>query len=196
MTTPEPIETEESYKRYAKKINGVMMGKLLVIAVLMFGFGYGLVPLYKKICELTGSNVLSTQESSAASAVRNTQIDTSRYVTVEFDANAQGPWRFRPTVNSVRVHPGEMANVVYEVVNKESRAINAQAIPSYAPQEAAGYFKKLECFCFKQQTLGPNEARQMPVAFYVDPDLPKNVTTITLSYTFFEVGLPGKTASN
>lgn len=196
MTTPEPVETEESYTRYAKKINSLMMGKLLVIAVLMFGFGYGLVPLYKKICELTGSNVLSTQESSAASAVRNSQVDTSRYVTVEFDANAQGPWRFRPTVNSVRVHPGEMANVVYEVVNKEARAINAQAIPSYAPQEAANYFKKLECFCFKQQTLGPNEARQMPVAFYVDPDLPKNVTTITLSYTFFEVGMPGKTASN
>lgn len=196
MSTPEPVETEESYTRYAKKINGLMMGKLLVIAVLMFGFGYGLVPLYKKICDLTGSNVLSTQESSAATAVRNTQIDTSRYVTVEFDANAQGPWRFRPTVNSVRVHPGEMANVVYEVVNKEGRAIHAQAIPSYAPQEAASYFKKLECFCFKQQTLGPNEARQMPVAFYVDPKLPKNVTTITLSYTFFEVGLPGSTASN
>ncbi len=196
MTTPEPVETEESYQRYAKKINGLMLGKLMVVAVLMFGFGYGLVPLYKKICELTGSNVLSTQESSAATAVRNTQVDTSRYVTVEFDANAQGPWRFRPTVNSVRVHPGEMANVVYEVVNKEARSINAQAIPSYAPQEAASYFKKLECFCFKQQTLGPNEARQMPVAFYVDPNLPKNVTTITLSYTFFEVGLPAKTASN
>ena len=196
MTTPEPVETEESYTRYEKKINGLMMGKLLLIAVLMFGFGYGLVPLYKKICDLTGSNVLSTQESSAATAVRNTQVDTSRYVTVEFDANAQGPWRFRPTVNSVRVHPGEMANVVYEVVNKEARAINAQAIPSYPPQEAASYFKKLECFCFKQQMLGPNEARQMPVAFYVDPNLPKNVTTITLSYTFFEVGLPAKTASN
>jgi cytochrome c oxidase assembly protein subunit 11 len=196
LSTPEPVETEESYSRYAKKINALMLGKLLVIAVLMFGFGYGLVPLYKKICELTGSNVLSTQENSATSAVRNSQIDTSRYVTIEFDANAQGPWRFRPTVNSVRVHPGEMATVVYEVVNKENRAINAQAIPSYAPQVAASHFKKLECFCFKQQTLGPNEARQMPVAFYVDPDLPKNVTTITLSYTFFEVGLPGKTASN
>ncbi|WP_344763156.1 cytochrome c oxidase assembly protein [Actimicrobium antarcticum] len=188
--TQESDETDESYRRYAKKINGQMLGKLLLIAILMFGFGYSLVPLYKRICELTGSNVLSTQESSAASAVRNTQIDTSRYVTVEFDGNAQGPWRFRPTISSLRVHPGELANVVYEVVNKQSRAINAQAIPSYAPQEAASYFKKLECFCFKQQTLGPNEARQMPVSFYVDPALPKNVTTITLSYTFFEVGLP------
>ncbi|MFT5589787.1 MAG: cytochrome c oxidase assembly protein subunit 11 [Bradyrhizobium sp.] len=196
MTTPEPVETEESYTRYAKKINGLMMGKLFVIAVLMFGFGFGLVPLYRKICDLTGSNVLSTQESSASTAVRNSQIDTSRYVTVEFDANAQGPWRFRPTVNSVRVHPGELTNVLYEVVNKQGREMHAQAIPSYAPQLAANYFKKVDCFCFKQQTLGPHEARQMPVVFYVDPDLPASVTTITLSYTFFEVGLPGQTASN
>ena len=193
MNKQEPVETAGSY---SKKINLQMFGKLGVIAVLMFGFGYALVPLYKRICELTGSNVLSTQESTAAApAAKNTQIDTTRYVTVEFDANARGPWRFRPTVNSVRIHPGELANVVYEVVNKQSRVIHAQAIPSYAPQESASYFRKLECFCFKQQTLGPNEARQMPVAFYVDPALPKNVTTITLSYTFFEVGLPEKTAS-
>jgi cytochrome c oxidase assembly protein subunit 11 len=141
-------------------------------------------------------NVLSTQESpGAASAVNNSQIDTSRFVTVELDGNARGPWRFRPTVSSVRVHPGELAHVVYEVVNKQSRVIHAQAIPSYAPQESASHFKKLECFCFKQQTLGPNEARQMPVTFYVDPGLPKSVTTITLSYTFFEVGFADKTAS-
>ena len=183
-------------KRYAKKINLQMFGKLIAIAVVMFGFGYALVPLYKRICELTGVNVLSTQESSsAAPAARNTQVDTTRYVTVEFDANARGPWRFRPAVNSVRVHPGELANVVYEVVNKQSRTMQAQAIPSYAPAEAAQHFKKLECFCFKQQTLGPNEARQMPVSFYVDPALPRNVKTITLSYTFFEVGLTGKSAS-
>ncbi|WP_442785000.1 cytochrome c oxidase assembly protein [Actimicrobium sp. GrIS 1.19] len=188
-------ESPETARKIANRLNAQMFGKLILIAVLMFGFGYALVPMYRKICELTGSNVLSTQESTAAPAASNTQIDTSRYVTVEFDGNAQGPWRFRPTVSSVRVHPGELTHIVYEVVNKQSRVINAQAIPSYAPQEAAGYFKKLECFCFKQQTLGPNEARQMPVAFYVDANLPKNVTTITLSYTFFEVGLPGKTAS-
>ena len=174
-----------------KKINAQMLGKLLVIAVMMFGFGYSLVPLYKKICQLTGINVLSTQESSGVvEAPRNSQIDTSRKITVEFDANARGPWRFRPTVSSMQVHPGELATVVYEVVNKQPRLMQAQAIPSYAPMEAGGFFKKVECFCFKQQTLGPNEARQMPVAFYVDPAVPKNVTTITLSYTFFEVGLP------
>ncbi len=190
---PEPID---NFKAIEKKINVQMFGKLLVIAVMMFGFGYSLVPLYKRICQLTGVNVLSTQEASGAVAEpRNTQVDLTRTIIVEFDANSRGPWRFRPTVNSLKVHPGELSNVVYEVVNKQPRLIHAQAIPSYAPMEAGGFFKKVECFCFKQQTLGPNEARQMPVAFYVDPAIPKNVTTITLSYTFFEVGLPVATAT-
>lgn len=168
-----------------------MLGKLALIAVLMFGFGYSLVPLYKKICELTGINVLAVQESLNTKKA-NTQVDTSRVITVEFDANTTGPWRFRPQVASLQVHPGEMAQVVYEVVNTQGRSMEAQAIPSYAPQEAGQYFKKLECFCFKQQTLGAKEARQMPVSFYIDPALPKNVKTITLSYTFFEVGLKAK----
>ncbi len=167
--------------------NARMLGKLLLIAVLMFGFGYSLVPLYKKICEITGINVLAVQET-LNNKTANTQVDTSRTITVEFDANTTGPWRFKPATASVQVHPGEMTQVIYEVVNTQGRAMEAQAIPSYAPQEAAQYFKKLECFCFKQQTLGANEARQMPVSFFVDPALPKNVTTITLSYTFFEVG--------
>ena len=119
-------------------------------------------------------------------------MDTSRSITVEFDANTTGPWRFKPVVASLQVHPGEMAQVVYEVVNTQDRAMEAQAIPSYAPTEAGQFFRKLECFCFKQQTLGPKESRQMPVSFYIDPALPKNVETITLSYTFFEVGLKGK----
>lgn len=179
---------------YAKKINLQMLGKLMLIAVLMFGFGYALVPMYKKICEITGINVLTPKDVTVDLTV-NTQIDKSRTITIEFDANAQGPWRFRPTVNSVQVHPGEMAQVVYEVVNKQARSINAQAIPSYAPQQADEFFKKVECFCFQQQTLGPNEAKQMPVVFYIDPALPKNVKTITLSYTFFEVDGPAGKAS-
>ncbi len=170
-----------------------MLGKLALIAVLMFGFGYSLVPLYKKICEITGINVLAVQETINVKPA-NTQVDASRTITIEFDANTTGPWRFRPAVSSLQVHPGEMAQVVYEVVNTQGRAMEAQAIPSYAPQEAAAYFKKMECFCFKQQTLGANEARQMPVSFFIDPALPKNVTTITLSYTFFEIAAPGKPA--
>ena len=116
-------------------------------------------------------------------------------VVIEFDANAQGPYRFRPTVTNMTVHPGELATVTYEVVNTQNRDVAAQAIPSYAPQNAMQHFKKVECFCFKQQALKPNEARQMPVVFFIDPALPKDVKTITLSYTFFEVGGMDKTAT-
>ncbi len=174
-----------------RKLNKTMFGKLVVIAVMMFGFGYLLVPLYKQICELTGINILAFQESQQGMKVKpidNSQIDKSRTITVEFDANTQGPFRFRPTVSSMQVHPGEMTQVMYEVVNTQPRSVEAQAIPSYAPQQAAAHFKKVECFCFQQQTLEASQAKQMPVVFYLDRALPKDVKTITLSYTFFEVG--------
>ncbi len=184
-------DEKTSNNSLTKQLNTVMLGKLLVVAVVMLGFGYALVPIYKQICELTGVNVLTVQ-SEFSKAPKNSQIDLSREITVEFDANTQGPWRFRPVVSSLKVHPGEMAQVVYEVVNKQAFKMNAQAIPSYAPQQASPYFKKVECFCFKQQTLEANEARQMPVMFFIDPALPKDVKTITLSYTFFQVGVPQK----
>jgi len=170
-----------------KKINLVMLRKLVIVAVLMFGFGWALIPVYKQICELTGVNVLTAKDGLVA-APTNSQIDSNRTITVEFDANTTGPMRFRPVVSSLQVHPGEMAQIIYEVVNTQARQMDAQAIPSYAPQQAAPFFMKVECFCFKQQTFGPNEARQMPVVFYIDPKLPEHVNTITLSYTFFEVG--------
>ena len=173
------------------KLNGRMLGKLAVIAVMMFGFGYLLVPIYKQICELTGVNILTSQEMKVK-PIDNSQIDKSRTITVEFDANTTGPFRFRPTVNSMKVHPGEMSQVLYEVVNTQTRSVEAQAIPSYAPQQAAAHFKKVECFCFQQQTLEPSQAKQMPVVFYLDPALPKDVKTITLSYTFFEIAKPEK----
>lgn len=186
--------TDPSNDGYTRKLNASTLSKLLVVAVMMFGFGYALIPVYKQICELTGINLL-TPKDATVEPVANTQVDTSRTITIEFDANSQGPWRFRPTVGSMQVHPGEMATVVYEVVNTQPRTMDAQAIPSYAPQQAAAHFKKVECFCFQQQTLKPNEARQMPVVFYVDRALPRDVKTITLSYTFFEVGGSAKTAS-
>lgn len=167
--------------------NRLMLRKLLVVAVLMFGFGYALIPMYRKICEVTGVNFL-TPKDATVEAPSNTQVDRTRTVTIEFDGNSQGPWRFRPTVSSMKVHPGEMTQVLYEVVNTQARSVDAQAIPSYAPQQSAAFFKKVECFCFTQQTLGPNQAKQMPVVFYIDPKLPQDVTTITLSYTFFEIG--------
>ena len=163
-----------------------MLGKLVVVAVVMFGFGYALVPVYRQMCELLGINVLTQQDGTVVRPA-NTQVDTSRTITVELDGNSQGPWRFRPTTSSIQVHPGELATVMYEVVNTQNRTVQAQAIPSYAPQSATPHFKKVECFCFKQQTLKPNEARQMPVVFFIDPALPREVKTITLSYTFFEI---------
>jgi len=175
--------------------NRRMLGKLLVVALLMFGFGYALVPMYRAICEALGVNVLSLaeqrRESAAGNRSANTQIDTTRTVTVEFDANARGPWDFKPARASVQVHPGEMATVMYEFRNKQDRTMAAQAIPSYAPKQAMAHFNKLECFCFNEYTLKAGESKQWPVVFVIDPKQPKDVTTITLSYTFFEVG--GKT---
>jgi len=168
-------------------LNRTVLLKLVVIAVVMFGFAYALVPVYRQVCEALGINVLTQKDGTVAPPV-NTQVDLARTVTIELDGNAQGPWRFRPTQRSVDVHPGEMTTVVYEVVNTQARTVKAQAIPSYAPQSAMPHFKKVECFCFQEQVLGPNEARQMPVVFFIDPALPHEVKNITLSYTFFEIG--------
>jgi cytochrome c oxidase assembly protein subunit 11 len=171
-----------------------MLGKLAVVVAGMFAFGYALIPLYKHVCELTGINILALGEKQvpgASSAAPNSQVDRTRTITVEFDANARGPWTFKPAQASVQVHPGELATVMYEFQNVQDHRMAAQAIPSYAPRQAAAHFNKLECFCFNQYTLEPGEKKQWPVAFVIDPKLPKDVKTITLSYTFFEVG--GKT---
>jgi cytochrome c oxidase assembly protein subunit 11 len=174
--------------------NRKMVGKLVVVAAGMFGFGYALIPIYKHVCEALGINILALGEKQvpgASSARANSQVDLSRTITVEFDANARGPWHFKPAQASIQVHPGELATVMYEFQNVQDRRMSAQAIPSYAPRNAAPHFNKIECFCFNQYTLEPGEKKQWPVAFVIDPKLPKDVTTITLSYTFFEVG--GKT---
>lgn len=178
-----------------RRENVRMLGKLAVVAVGMFGFGYALVPVYKAICEMTGINILAVGErevpGARSSVPANTQVDRTRTITVEFDANARGPWHFKPAQSSVQVHPGELATVMYEFQNVQDRRMAAQAIPSYAPSQASTHFNKLECFCFTQYTLDPGEKKSWPVAFVIDPKISKDVTTITLSYTFFEVG--GKT---
>jgi len=173
--------------------NRDMLLKLVVVTALMFAFGYALVPMYKRICEALGVNVLTRSTDNSAgwvngSAAKNTQVDLSRTITVEFDANARGPWHFKPAVSSLQIHPGQMNTVEYEFTNAEKRTMTAQAIPSYAPMQAAAHFTKVECFCFSQWTLKAGESKRWPVVFYVDSKLPKDVTTITLSYTFFEVG--------
>ena len=172
--------------------NSTMLGKLAVVVLAMFGFGYALVPIYNAICQMTGVNILALAEMAVpgekAQIPANTQIDTSRTITVEFDANSRGPWQFKPAQSSLQVHPGEMMTVMYEFQNTQNRRMAAQAIPSYAPQQAAAHFNKLECFCFNQYTLEAGEKKSWPVVFVIDPKLSKDVRTITLSYTFFEVG--------
>ncbi|MFM8899411.1 MAG: cytochrome c oxidase assembly protein [Burkholderiales bacterium] len=194
MTEPHKQNTAQ---RLLAADNTRMVGKLVVVAALMFGFGYALVPMYRAICNALGINILSVSEqrtSKAGSAdkardlLTNTQVDRSRTVTVEFDANARGPWDFKPAQRSVEVHPGEMVTVMYEFQNIQNRTMAAQAIPSYAPQQATPHFNKLECFCFNEYTLQAGERKEWPVVFVIDPKLPKDVKTITLSYTFFEVG--------
>ncbi len=160
--------------------------KLAVVAVGMFGFAFALVPFYNQICAALGVNSIEKPGT-----VVNTQVDRSRTVTIEFDSNTHDlPWRFRPLTGYLKVHPGELTTVEYEVVNVRAVPVTGQAVPSYGPQRAGEYFHKLECFCFTQQTLAPGETRRMPVVFVVDPKLPRDVNTIALSYTFFEV--PGR----
>ncbi|WP_028602620.1 cytochrome c oxidase assembly protein [Ottowia thiooxydans] len=173
--------------------NAKMVGKLAIVAAGMFGFGYAMIPIYKAICDVTGVNILTLVErqvpgNGGIGRPTNTQVDKTRTITVEFDANSRGPWHFKPAQRTMTVHPGELSTVMYEFQNVQDRSMSAQAIPSYAPRQAGAYFNKLECFCFNQYTLQPGEKKEWPVAFIIDPRLSKDVTTITLSYTFFEVG--------
>lgn len=173
--------------------NRIILVKLLVVTIGMFGFGYALVPLYKKICQVTGIN----QIEKAGEPLANSQVDTGRLIAIEFDANVRSdlPWKFRPLQAGMKVHPGQLVQVTYEVRNDSDRPITGQAIPSYGPQIAGQYFRKLECFCFAKQNFAPGEVRQMPVVFLIENGLPKDVTTVTLSYTFFNVEGAAPTAA-
>jgi len=166
-----------------KRANRAMLIKLGVVVVIMFGFGFLLVPFYDQICKATG-----LRDIDAPDQVKNTQVDATRSVRLELDANVNKlPWRFRPLTPIISVHPGELTQVVYEVENTSEHPVTGQAVPSYGPQLAAEYFRKLDCFCFTKQSFEPHETRRLPVVFVIDPKLPKDVNTITISYTFFEV---------
>ena len=188
MTVPTIAAAARAPTRY----NRNMRWMLALFVAGMFGFGFAMVPMYKSICEALGVNVLARTDPGAQYGAKagpaNTQVDLAREVTVEFDANARGPWEFHPAQNSITVHPGQLNTVMYEFRNTQPRTMTAQAIPSYAPGNAEPHFTKVECFCFTQHTLAPGESKTWPVTFYVDDKLPKDVRTITLSYTFFEVG--------
>ena len=163
--------------------NRQLMGKLLVIAVGMLGFGFAMVPMYRQICDALGLT------QTRAVGAMNTQVDSSRSVTVELLATSAGlPWTFEAIDRSVTVHPGELATVRYRVVNTLERPVVARAIMNTAPANAARWIEKQECFCFSEQKLAPGEAREMPVVFRVSRDAPADLSTISISYTFFEAG--------
>ena len=190
MSDDDQRQTPRQQKQ--KRLNRDTLWKLVLVVGVMGCFAWAMIPMYKSICEALGVNVLARGDVGSAYGTRpsdvNTQVDASRNVTVEFDANARGPWEFHPEQNAVTVHPGQMTTVMYEFKNTQPRTMTAQAIPSYAPGVAQAHFTKVECFCFKQQTLAPGESKRWPVIFVVDDKLPRDVKTITLSYTFFEVG--------
>ncbi len=172
--------------------NLAMLKKLLVVAMVMFAFGYAMIPFYKKICEVTGLNNLLQPDTLVE---ETQQVDTSRLLTVELDANTRNlPWQFKPLQSTVQMHPGELVEVIYEIKNTSDREVTGQAIPSYAPLLVSQHIKKLECFCFTKQVLKPYEVRKMPVQFLIESEFPKDINTLSISYTFFE--LNSGTASN
>jgi len=163
--------------------NRQMMGKLLVVVVGMLGFCAAMVPLYRQICSAIG---ITEQRAVAADA--SSQVDTSRDVKVELLASTAGlPWSFEALDRSVTLHPGQLTTVRYRVVNTLGRPVTAQAVMSTAPAIGARYLEKQACFCFSNQTLAAGEAREMPVVFRVKRDVPEDLQTISLSYTFMEV---------
>jgi cytochrome c oxidase assembly protein subunit 11 len=168
--------------------NGRSFGRMTVVAIAMFGFGYLLVPLYDVFCEITGLNGKTGRVDEAAVAARY-EPDRSRLVTVQFVVNHnQGmPWEFGPKVERMQVHPGQIYAASYVAHNPTGRDMVAQAVPSVAPGRASRYFSKTECFCFDQQPLAAGETKEMPLRFIVDPNLPRDVQTLTLAYTVFDV---------
>lgn len=157
----------------------------------MFAFGFALVPLYNIVCRLTGLNGRGVESVSSAYAG---EVDQGRNVTVQFlsNVNSKLPFAFHPEQGTLTVHPGELYATSFFAQNDSGADVTAQAVATYEPGEAARYVHKTECFCFSKESFGPHESKQMPVRFYLDPALPKDITTVTISYTYFNV-TPGQT---
>jgi cytochrome c oxidase assembly protein subunit 11 len=169
------------------RANKRLAGKLFLVVVAMFAFGFALVPLYDVFCQITGLNGNTGRIDERVAQA--SQVDTSRWVTVEFTGQVMNglPWEFRPLQNKLRLHPGETAVVKYYVRNMTAETMNGQAVPSVSPPRAASHFKKVECFCFSRQQLEGGQSEEMPVRFLVESDLPEDVKTLTLSYAFYDV---------
>ena len=170
--------------------------KLALFAAAMFGFGYVMVPIYNVFCDVTGVNG-KTGEISQSEAKAGV-VDKDRLVTVEFDTNVNNalPWKFKAENYKMEVHPGEISTALFVAENESDQFITGQAIPSVAPSEASLFFNKTECFCFSQQVLKPHERKEMVVRFVVDSKLPKDISTMTLSYTFFKALSSGQVAAS
>lgn len=153
------------------------------LVVVMFGFGYALVPLYDVLCQVLGIN----GKTEGAKVVNTSKVLKSRVVTMQFLANSNGkiPVTFKPVVRTLKVHPGENERVAYYAKNNSSKTLTIRAVPSVTPFHAADYLKKTQCFCFETQTLKPGEAVDMPIVFHLTDKLPKNINEVTLSYTVF-----------
>lgn len=170
--------------------NGRTARRLALVVLAMFGFGYALVPLYDVLCEITG---LGGRTGVVAAEALENSVDTSRTVKVQFlgTVNSRLPWEFRPNVASMEVHPGQVYETTYFARNLSGTATIGQARPSVAPSVASLHFNKTECFCFVEQEFAPGEARDMPVRFVLSRNLPADIATVTLSYTFFNSGQTG-----
>lgn len=168
--------------------NRRLVRRLLLTAAAMFGFGFALVPLYNVFCEITGLNGKTAAEAVAVAELEGA-VDTRRTVTVQFlaNVNAGAPWSFAPAVARMQVHPGELYRTRFVARNLGDAALVGQAVPSVAPGRVAEHFQKIECFCFRRQAFGPGEEMDMPLVFRLDPRIPADVSTVTLSYTFFRL---------
>ena len=174
----------------ARRHRKLVLGLLMMTAG-MFALGFALVPLYRVVCRLTGINGTGVEAVSSAYAG---EVDQDRNVTVQFLAtvNSKLPFEFRPDQGTLTVHPGELYGTAFYAANQSGGDVTAQAVANYAPGEAAKYVHKTECFCFTKESFGPHESKHMPVRFYIDPAMPKDISTVTISYTYFNV-TPGQT---
>ena len=164
--------------------------KLLWIVAAAIVFAFALVPLYDVFCTLTGLN--GKTENTPVAVQKALKVDTSRWVTVEFTSSVMPglSWNFYPKQSSLRVHPGQIEMALYVAKNVTNQPAAGRAVPSVSPAKATPYFKKIECFCFQRQELKAGESREMPLRFYLSPDIPADVHTVTLSYAFF-AAVPG-----
>ncbi len=180
------MSTEQNQEMSQSKKKAKTVKKLVLVVFAMFGFGFALVPLYDVFCDITG---LNGKTATTAANVNEDGIDESRIITVQFiSRTAKGiPWQFEPMINEIKVHPGEMKLVKFYAKNESVNDIIGQAVPSVSPGKAAIYFQKIECFCFNSQPLKAQEDIEMALQFYVDAELPEEVSTITLSYTLYDI---------